>query len=536
MKTIVAHIPTVTFMTGIKAAMMLALTVPPCLHAQTFDRSLHARENMEAAIPRPDQDEAVAGKLAAQERKTGRKPNILWIVVDDMGYGDPGCYGGGAITGASTPNIDRLAAGGLKLTSCYAQHTCTPTRSAILTGRLPVRTGLTRPILAGDKVMKNPWDGETSLPKLLSDAGYFTMLTGKWHVGESKGMRPHDIGFDEYYGYYPAQKEISQRFDVRRYPGLVLDPERLAAFEAVGPSDFLTHGFKGGETKELAQIKTIEDMGRADSVLIEHTLKRIGELAKGDKPFFIEHCFMKVHCDNFANPDFVGESEAKYPYKDAVHEVDLHVGALVKALEDAGVQGNTFVFFTSDNGPQMDAWPDAGYTPFRGAKGTTYEGGVRVPGIAYWKGMIAPGRISDDVFDLMDLFGVALSLAGVSMDRLPPDRYYDFVDQTSFLLHDYGLTRREAVYFWWGKELMACRMKEFKAHLKVIIPQAPHMYIDLSLIQDVGLAPWYFNLYLDPKEEMTVGHRLDPWMATVVGKLKTHAATFRTYPPKNVGL
>jgi arylsulfatase len=349
-------------------------------------------------------------------------------------------------------------------------------------------------------------------------------------------MRPHDIGFDEYYGYYPAQKEISQRFDVRRYPGLVLDPERLAAFEAVGPADFLTHGFKGGETKELERIKSTEDMGRADSVLIKHTLKRIAELAKGDKPFFIEHCFMKVHCDNFANPDLAGKSEAKYPYKDAVHEVDLHVGTLMKALGEAGVLENTFVFLTSDNGPQMDAWPDAGYTPFRGAKGTTWEGGVRVPGIAYWKGMITPGRTSDEVFDLMDLFGTALHLAGVSTDKLPGDRFYDFIDQTSFLLADHGQTNREAVYFWWGTELMACRMKEFKAHVKVIIPQSTHKYIDLSLIQDVGLAPWYFNLYLDPKEEMTVGHRLDPWMATVVGKLKAHGATFKKYPPKNVGL
>lgn len=536
MKTNATLVSTIPFMSGIAAVMLLGLALAPALHAQTFDRSVHTKENMEAAIPRPEQDKAVAEKLAALEKKTGRKPNILWIVVDDMGYGDPGCYGGGAISGASTPNIDRLAAEGLKLTSCYAQQTCTPTRSAILTGRLPVRTGLTRPILAGDKITKNPWEDETSLPKLLSDAGYFTLLTGKWHVGESEGMRPHDVGFDEYYGYYSAQKEITQRIDVRRFPGLVLDPERLAAFEAVGPSDALVQGFKGGATTEVSQVKSIEDMGRADSVLAQHTLKRIAELAKGDKPFFIEHCFMKVHCDNFANPDLAGKSEAKYPYKDAVHEVDLHVGAFMKALGDAGVLENTFVFFTSDNGPQMDAWPDAGYTPFRGAKGTTFEGGVRVPGIAYWKGMIAPGRSSDEVFDLMDLFGVSLNLAAVSTDKLPADRYYDYIDQTSFLLADKGQTHREAVYFWWGKELMACRMKEFKAHVKVVLPQAPHMHIDLSLVHDVGLAPWHFNLYLDPKEEMTVGHRLDPWLASVTGKLKAHGATFKKYPPKNVGL
>ncbi|MES2707761.1 MAG: arylsulfatase [Verrucomicrobiota bacterium] len=506
------------------------------LRAGGFDRSVRTKDNIEAAIPHPGQDKTVAEKLAALEKKSGKKPNIVWLVVDDMGYGDPGCYGGGAMAGAATPNIDRLAHEGLKLTSCYSQHTCTPTRSAILTGRLPVRTGLTRPILAGDKITKNPWADEVSLPALLGPAGYSTVLVGKWHIGEAEGMRPHDVGFDEYYGYYPAQKEITQSVDKRRFPKLSLDQEQSEAYKELGMGHSLVHGWKGGKTEEVAAIKSTEDMARADKGLADFTVAKIQELAKGGKPFFLEHAFMKVHCDNFANPDLEGLSAAKYPYKDAVAEVDLHIGNIVKALDQAGLLENTFVFVTSDNGPQMDAWPDAGYTPFRGAKGTTFEGGVRVPGIAYWKGVIQPGRQSDDVFDLMDLFGTSLKLAGVPEDKLPADRYYDFVDQTSFLLADDGKSNREAVYFWWGKELMACRMHEYKAHVKVILPQAPHMNIDLATIQEVGLAPWLFNLYLDPKEEMTVGHRLDPWLASVAGKLKAHAATFKKFPPKNIGL
>jgi arylsulfatase A-like enzyme len=512
------------------------LAGPAAGQASSLNRAVRKAPNHEPAIPRPQQEQAAAKKLAARAEAAGRRPNLLWLVVDDMGYGDPGCYGGGAAVGAATPNMDRLAAGGLRLTSCYAQNTCTPTRSAILTGRLPVRTGLVRPILAGDRVTKNPWDEEQSLAQLLSGAGYHTLLTGKWHIGEPEGFRPHDVGFDEFYGYYPAQKEISQDVDPRRYPDLVNDAEKLAAFEKVAPEDHLVHGFKGGRTERLGRIESTEDMGRADQVLADFTVKRIAELAKEGKPFFIEHCFMKVHCDNFPNPDLGPLSAARYPFKEAVAEVDLHVGAILAALEEAGVLENTFVFLTSDNGPQMDGWPDAGYTPFRGAKGTTFEGGVRVPGIAYWKGMISPGRESDDLFDLMDLFGTSLALAGVSADSLPDDRYYDFIDQSSFLLVDGGRSRRECVYFWWGSTLMGVRMREYKLHFKVILPAIPHLHIDMATVQDVGMAPWLFNLYIDPKEEVPVGHRRNAWLASLGAEAKAHGATFKKFPPRDIGL
>ncbi len=204
--------------------------------ASTLSKAVPSSANMEPALSLPAQEQAAAQKLAALRSKTGQRPNIVWLLVDDMGFGDPGVYGGGATVGAATPQMDKLAREGLKLTSAYSQPTCTPTRSAILTGRLPVRTGLTRPILAGDKITQNPWADELSLAKLLSDAGYTTVLSGKWHVGEADGMRPQDVGFDEYYGYYPAQKELSQAFDKRRYPDLVLNPERWRCCVAPAPA------------------------------------------------------------------------------------------------------------------------------------------------------------------------------------------------------------------------------------------------------------------------------------------------------------
>ncbi len=505
------------------------------LAQSALNRAVRTAENREPAIPHTEQSNAVDAKLAALRKATGKRPNIVWLLVDDMGYGDPGCYGGGIATGAATPNMDRLAREGLRLTSCYSQNTCTPTRSAILTGRLPVRTGLTRPILAGDKLTKNPWEGETSLPRILSESGYNTILVGKWHIGSVAGMRPHEVGFDEHFGYYGAQKETSQSVDPARYPDLVLDKEKLGRYEMLGEDHSLVHGFKDGSFKEVSSIKSTEDMARADKTLTDFTLQKIKDLAKSDKPFFLEHAFMKVHTDNYAHPDLVGMSASKYPYKDAICEVDYEIGLVTKALEEAGVLENTFIFMTSDNGPQMDGWPDAGYTPFRGAKGTTWEGGVRVPGIAYWKGMIAPERSSDDVFDLMDLFNTAIHLAGAD-DKLPKDRYIDGVDQTSFLLHDEGLGNRECVFFWYKSNLMAVRMREYKAHVKVILPQSTFMHIDMATVHDTATAPWLFNLHIDPKEELPVGHRMNAWLASLGAELAAHAATFKKYPPKNVGL
>lgn len=500
-----------------------------------LSKAVRTSESMEPALVFPDQVNEAKKKLDDLQARTGRKPNIVWLIVDDMGYGDPGAFGGGEIIGAATPNMDRLALQGLKLTSTYSQTTCTPTRSAILTGRLPVRTGLTRPILAGDHITKNPWADEISLPTLLGQAGYATVLSGKWHVGEAVGMRPHDIGFDEFYGFYEAEKEVSQSVDKRRYPDLVLNPERLAMLAKTGSSNQLVHGFKGGETTAVETIDSLEKMAEGDRLLKEFSVKKIAELAKGDKPFFLEHCFMKVHADNFASKEFEGKSSSKFPYKDDVVEVDAYIGQIVDALDQGGVLDNTFIFVTSDNGPQMDSWPDSGYTPFRGAKASAWEGGIRVPGIAYWRGMIKSGRQSDQLFDLMDLFNTSLHLAGAS-DKIPTDRYIDGIGQTSFLLADKGLSNREKVFVWSGKDLMAMRMYELKIHVKVVETKAQWLDIDMTTVSDVGLAPWLFNLYIDPKEQYTVGHRMSAFLASMLAELKAHAATFKKYPAKDIGL
>ena len=197
-----------------------------------WDRTVRVADYLEPAIPHPDQKQAALGKLRQLEAKTGRKPNILILLVDDMGYGDPGAFGGGAMAGAPTPNIDSLAADGLKLTSTYATPLCTPTRAALNTGRIPGRSGLTRPLLASDRPTKNPWADEVSAARLLSDNGYVTGLAGKWHIGEGEGMQPQQVGYDEFHGFLSVVSEYTQYMDQRKYEQLIFDPQRLQTFKS----------------------------------------------------------------------------------------------------------------------------------------------------------------------------------------------------------------------------------------------------------------------------------------------------------------
>lgn len=195
---------------------------------------------------------------------------------------------------------------------------------------------------------------------------------------------------------------------------------------------------------------------------------------------------------------------------------------------------NTLVFFTSDNGPQMDSWPHSGTTPFRGAKMTGWEGGIRIPGIAYWKGMIQPGQVNDGLFDLMDLFNTSIALAGTS-DKIPTDVYIDGIDQTAFLLADNGKSMRDKVFVWNQTDFLAIRMYEYKMHFKIIEPERELLQIDMATVKNLSV-PWLFNLYIDPKEQYPVGHRRNAWLGSMGAEAKAHGATFKKYPPKDIGL
>jgi arylsulfatase A-like enzyme len=482
-----------------------------------FLKGVQTKAHLEPVLQHPGWDTEATAKLKAFEEKIGRKPNILIFMIDDMGWGDPGVYGGGSAIGAPTPNMDAMANGGLLMTSAYSQPSCTPSRAAFQTGRLPQRTGQTRPTAAGEEAQKTQ---ELYLAKVLSDAGYMTGMAGKWHLGESVGSRPTDQGgYDEFYGNLGVNTVYHDWRDGEISPEIVYNPERYAIM--ANEVDFIRHSVKlqkGSDELTLVDEINLENEPLLEEQYMKWSQDFIHRAVKAEKPFYLQHAMNRVHTKNYPHPDFRGKSPAGTPYKDGILEVDWVLGELLKTLEETGQRENTFVFLSSDNGAEEDVMAggiftsDAGHQPWRGAKGTTWEGGVRVSGIASWPGMIQAGRKSDGLFDQMDLFATAISLAGVDLDTLPTDRYYDTIDQTSWLLtnsDDKQTSNREAIYYWYGQDFYGVRwmfMKRMERIMTIGTNPGPGTFGGLfnatkSETTDPTLG-WYYNLYMDPKERI----------------------------------
>ncbi len=498
-----------------------------------FDETVVVKDNLEPIIPRPEQEKIATQKLKDLEAKTKRKPNILIFLVDDLGWGDIGVNGGGIAVGAPTPNVDRLAREGKRLTSFYSTPTCTSSRAMMVTGRQPIRSGLTRPLLSGDKVTTNPWDVEVTQAKLLASAGYKSALIGKWHIGEAENMLPHEVGFDYFYGLPAVQSDYTQFLVERQYSDMINNKELHDKAFQLQPEG-LIKGNKGGPREVAFEINNLDDVRQIDEKLKEESIKFINE--NSDKPFFLIHSFTAIHNDTYSGKDYIGKSPAAMPVKDAIVQMDDIVGEIMKTLEDQGLLENTLVIFTSDNGANEDVFPDSGYHPWRGGKGTTWEGGVRVPGIAYWKGMIEPGQESNELMDLSDIYMVCLRLGGV-MDKLPDNLYFDGIDQTSFLLAENGRSHRQVVFLWNSTDFCALRWKDYKVHFQVFDVTETRRNIDASTLSKVGTAPWVYNLNVDPKEMASEGHRYFEWgMPGVIAFQKRHIATMKKYPNTDLGL
>ena len=491
-------------------------------------------DNMEPVIEHAEEAKAAKERLAAAQKKFGKKPNIIVFLLDDVGWLDPGFNGGGPAVGNPTPNIDRLAHRGLILTSAYSTPSCTPTRATMLTGQNPLHHGLLRPPMYGEK---GGLDGAVTLAAILKKLGYFTQGVGKWHMGENEGSQPQNVGFDDFYGFLGVSDMYSEWRDIYFNPEVALSPARFKMMEKSPFNHSNVHCTKekGVENTYLIELEKIKEL---DQDWANYSDKFLRKAAKLDRPWFLYHCTRACHFDNYPNGQYAGKSPARTVFSDAMVEVDDIVGRLTKTLEETGQLDNTIIFFTSDNGPEQEV-PPHGRTPFRGAKGSSWEGGVRVPTFVYWKGVIEP-RKSDGLFDLGDIFNTCASIAGAAgaevTKYLPKTRYVDGIDQTSFWLAPEGQSCRRSRIYTMNQFLSAVRMDEFKAHVTVELQEAIFQRgftggFSGAMVTQTGGAT-VTNLYTNPQEDTSVGIRHIPITVPLFTEIDRYQGVLKKYPPQ----
>lgn len=436
--------------------------------------------------------------LAAAE--SARPPNVVIIFADDLGYGDLGCYGNPSIR---TPHLDQLAATGLRFTDFYsAAEVCTPSRAALLTGRYPVRNGMAgeRRVLFPNSKGGLPRD-EITLAEALKSKGYATAHIGKWHLGIHEGGRPQDQGFDYTLGL-PYSNDMDARPNLPRGSSGAEHP----------PAD----GWNVALIENGKEIERPADQTTLTRRYTQAAAKFIRE--QQARPFFLYFAHTFPHVPLFASPEWRGRSRRGI-YGDTVEELDWSVGQVVAALRGAGIAENTLVIFSSDNGPWLTMRNQGGTAGLlREGKGSTFEGGMRVPGIAWWPGRIAPG-VSSLPVGTLDLFPTCLALAGVP---LPADRKFDGVDISAVLLRGAALPDRPFFYYR-GTRLFACRLGEYKAHFQT---QAGYGQPAPATHEP----PLLYNLAIDPAEKFDIALNHPNVLEAIKQAVVAHQATVAPVP------
>jgi len=371
------------------------------------------------------------------------RPNVIVIYADDLGWGDLGCYGHPTIR---TPNLDRMAAEGLKLTSFYsAAEVCTPSRAALLTGRYPLRSGMChsqRRVLFTDSPGGIP-DSEVTLAEALAAAGYQTACVGKWHLGHFPQHLPIHHGFETYYGI-PYSNDMDRIADRKLGRQAFFDPK----------VEYWNPPLMRGNT-------IVERPAEQHTLTKRYTEEAVTFLNQPhEKPYFLYFAHNMPHVPLFASDQFAGKSPRGL-YGDVIEELDWSVGQILETLRTTGQAEKTLVVFSSDNGPWLIFDTHGGSAgPFRDGKGGTWEGGMRVPGIFWWPGQIPAGRLSQEIACTMDIYATAVALAG---GTVPDDRVVDGVNLWP-LLSGAGKSPREEMMYYRGTELFAARKGRYKAH------------------------------------------------------------------------
>ncbi|MCU1352572.1 MAG: putative sulfatase [Acidimicrobiales bacterium] len=379
--------------------------------------------------------------VGAGTSRPGRRPNVVLINCDDLGYGDLGCYGSPR---NKTPALDQLAAEGLRFDSFYmASPVCSPSRGALLTGCYPPRIGFGSfegfPVLFPGQGVGLP-PSEVSLGALLSSAGYRTQMIGKWHCGDQPAFLPTNHGFDHYLGL-PYSNDMGRQVPMAPPPD-GREPHYLPPLPLLLDHDV---------------IEQQPDQAALTERYVTEAVRFMREAA-GD-PFFLYLAHLYVHVPIYVQERFARASD-NGPYGAAVESIDWATAVIVHELRSLGLHDDTIVIFTSDNGSRgVDGGSNL---PLRGAKTTTWEGGMRVPCIVRWPGRIAAGRVSDELATAMDLYPTLAAICGAD---LPADRTIDGRDITTLLLDPEATTPHDAFYYYWMNDLEAVRVGRWKLHL-----------------------------------------------------------------------
>lgn len=426
--------------------------------------------------------------IAGATAVAGQRPNIVIMLADNLGYGDLGSYGGGAVRGAPTPRLDALAEQGMRFTNFNVEAECTPSRSALMTGRYAVRSGTTRAIpVPGIPQGLASW--EYTMAEMLKDSGYDTAMFGKWHIGATPGRFPTDQGFDVWWGFPNST-------DVARFP------EAIGFEPGLMPKFYFYEATASAGAKPVGEYN-LQSRSTVDATIVQRAVDYIGARKDGAKPFFLYLPFSLVHHPSLPHPDFDGLT-GNGRYADATVEHDHRVGQVLDALDDAGLSDNTLVIYASDNGPDRAEFPYIGDTgPFRGYLGTLHEGSIRTPMMLRWPGKVAEGVVSNEIVAIHDFMP---SLAALVEAELPDDRAYDGVDQTPLWLGETAQSARQSVLFFQDDTLLAMKWKQFKVYLRMeSVEREAGMYHDLW-------APLVYNTMMDPKESHNITHDAYLWV------------------------
>jgi arylsulfatase A-like enzyme len=434
---------------------------------------------------------AAAGARGARAAvQPTRRPNIVFMLVDNLGYGDLSCYAG-PIRGVLTPRLDQLAREGLQLTNFNTEPECTPSRSALMTGRMPVRSGTSTVLPFGSKDGLAPW--EYTLAELLSEAGYATACYGKWHLGSSEGRFPTNQGFDEWYGIARSSGEVTWS----------LQPD----FDPAAYHDQPVYEGRRGEPSRPVATYDFAMRGHIDHEITRRAVNYIEHKAGHDRPFFLYVPFTLPHFPPLAHPDFVKPGRTQY--QNVLDEIDHNAGQVLDAIDRAGLREDTIVVFASDNGPEtmegvgIEYGAQADTGPFRFEFPSAWEGAIRTACLIRWPGRTRPGRVSNEIVTLLDFYRTLARAAGAH-EKVPTDRAMDSIDLSDFLFGGSESSPRDHVMYFYRDDLLAVKWRHFKIHLSVREQdtRSASLY-GQNLAFGARAEPnyaWIFNVDADPKE------------------------------------